>query len=124
MTEDILFVNTIPFFMNLSRKFCFTMVHHIVDRRVKTIYTTFNEVCIYYRKWEFRIINLHIYGEFAPPQSMITEQIPEGPTMNLTRANNHVIEIDRRIRVVKERAGCVRHSPPFNRIPRILLIHI
>ena len=72
MKSDILFVNTIPFFLTLNRKFCFTMVHHIVDRRVKTIYTTFNEVCIYYRKWEFRIINLHTDGEFAPLHAMIT----------------------------------------------------
>ena len=44
--------------------------------------------------------------------------------MNLTSANEHVPEIDRRIRVVKERGICVIHSLPFNRIPRLLLIHI
>ena len=57
-------------------------------------------------------------------QSMITEQIPEGPTMKLTSANKHVPEIERRIRVVKERARCVRKILLFNRIPRLLLIHI
>ena len=47
-----------------------------------------------------------------------------GPRMNLTSASEHVPEIERRIRVVKERARAVRHSLPFNRIPKILLIHI
>ena len=50
MTSDTFFVNTIPFFLNLSRKNFFTMVYHPEDRKTKTIYTAFNEVYIYYRK--------------------------------------------------------------------------
>ena len=123
MIEDILFVNTIPLFLNLNRKIWFTMVHHLADRKAKTIYTAFNEVYIHYRKRGFRIITLHTGGEFSTLQAMITEQIPGGPTMNLTSSNN-VLEIERRIRVVKERSRCVIHSLPFNRIPRLLLTHI
>ena len=44
--------------------------------------------------------------------------------MNLNSANEHVLDIYIRILVVKERAICVRHSLPFNMIPRLLLIHI
>ena len=62
---EILFVNTIPFLLTLSRNVCFTMVHYIEDRKAKKICTTFNEVYIYYRKRGFRIINLHTNGEFA-----------------------------------------------------------
>ena len=50
ITSEILFVNIIPLFLNLSRKICFAMVHHLADRKAKTIYTAFNEVYIYYRK--------------------------------------------------------------------------
>ena len=66
MTVDIFFVNTITFFLNLSRKHFFTVVHHLADRKAKTIYTAFNEVYIYYRKQIFRIITLHKDGDFAP----------------------------------------------------------
>ena len=55
---------------------------------------------------------------------MITEHMPGGPTMNLTSANEHVPEIKRIIIVVKETVICVRHSLPFNRIPRLLIIHV
>ena len=48
------------------------MINHISKSKVKTIYTAFNEVYIYYRKWAFRIINLHTDGEFAPLHAMIT----------------------------------------------------
>ena len=50
MTVEIFFVNTIPFFLTLSRPCFFTMVHHLAERRAKNIYTTLNEVYIYYRK--------------------------------------------------------------------------
>ena len=43
--------------------------------------------------------------------------------MSLTSANGNVPDIELRIRVIKERAICVRHSLPFNGIPRLLLIH-
>ena len=100
------------------------MVHHLENRKVKKIYTAFNEVHIYYRKRGFRIITLHTYGEFEPLQEIIIENMPGGPTMKLTSANENVPEIDLQIRVVKERAICVRHRLPFNRIPILLLIHI
>ena len=76
MTVDIFFVNTIPFFLTLSRNFCFTMVHHIANRKVKSIYTTFNEVYIYYINRGFMIITLHTDGEFAPLQEIILEHMP------------------------------------------------
>ena len=39
ITADIFFVNTIPFLLTLRRNVLFTMVHHIENRKVKTIYT-------------------------------------------------------------------------------------
>jgi hypothetical protein len=50
--------------------------------------------------------------------------MPAGPVVNLTSASEHVPEIERRIRVVKERARAARHSLPFNRIPKLLTIYI
>ena len=44
MTSEILFVNIIPFFLTFSRKNCFTMVQHLANRKVKTIYNALNEV--------------------------------------------------------------------------------
>ena len=101
MTAEILFLKTIQLFLILSRKKYFTMVHHLANRKVKTIYTAFNEVYIYYRNMGFRIITLHTYGELAPLQEIIIEHIPVGPTMNIFSANEHVTEIERQTRLVK-----------------------
>ena len=42
--------------------------------------------------------------------------------MNLTGANEHVTEIERGIRVVKEMSRALRHSLPYNRIPLLMTI--
>jgi hypothetical protein len=50
--------------------------------------------------------------------------MPRGPTINLASADEHVPEIERKIRVVKERTRALRHSLPFNRLPRMMTIHM
>ena len=50
--------------------------------------------------------------------------MPGGPQVNLASSNEHVPEIERRIRVVKERCRATRHSLPFQRLPKLLTIHI
>ena len=45
------------------------------------------------------------------------------PKLNLTSANKHVAEIERHIRVIKERIRAVLYSLPFHAIPQIMLTH-
>jgi hypothetical protein len=52
------------------------------------------------------------------------ESMPGGPGVNLASSNEHVPEIERRIRVVKERCRATRHSLPFQRLPKLLTMHI
>ena len=123
LTADIFFVNKIPFFLTLSRKICFAAVNHLSDRTIKTIFKAYEEIHKFYLNRGFHITRMHVDNEFAPLQVLI-QSMPGGPRVNLTSANEHVPEIERRIRVVKERARSSRHSLPFNRIPRLLTIYI
>jgi hypothetical protein len=50
--------------------------------------------------------------------------MPGGPMVNLACSNEHVPEIKRCIRVVKERCRATQHSLPFQRMPKLLTIHI
>ena len=50
--------------------------------------------------------------------------LPEGPFLNLSSKNEHVPEIKRCIRVVKEQARATRHRMPFSNIPKLLMIYI
>ena len=44
--------------------------------------------------------------------------------INLASANEHVPEIERKIRVVKEGCQAARHGLPFQRIPKLLTVQI
>ena len=116
-------MNKIPFFLTYSRKICFTSVNHLADRKVKTILQAFNEIHQLYLNRGFRITDVLVDGEFAPLQALIHE-IPGGTRVNLTSANEHVPDIERRIRVVKEGCRAIRHGLPFNKIPNLLMVYI
>jgi hypothetical protein len=73
LTADIFFVSLIPFFLTVSRNICFTTVTHLADRKAPTVFKAYNKV-----------------------REMGTEA-------NLVSADEHVLEAERRIRVVKER---------------------
>ena len=48
MTFDIFFINQISFFLTLSRKICFTMVKHLMDCKIATIFKAFEEIYTFY----------------------------------------------------------------------------
>jgi hypothetical protein len=123
LTTDIFFVNKIPFFLTLSRKICFTSVNHLTDRTISHIFKAFKEMYQYYLQRGLHIKTMHADGEFTPLKPLI-ESMPGGPMVNLASANEHVPKIERRIRVVKERCRATRHSLPFERIPKLMKIHI
>jgi hypothetical protein len=101
LTTYIFFVNKIPFFLTLSHKICFTAVNHLADRTVPQIFKAFKDMYQYYLQCGFHIKTVHADGEFAPLKPLI-ESMPDAPMISLASANEHVPEIERRIRVVKE----------------------
>ena len=120
---DLFFVNKIPFFLTLSRKICFTAVNHLANRTVLEIFKAFKEIYTYYLHCGFCITTFHADGEFAPLKPLI-ESLPGGPLVNLASRNEHVSEIERHVRVVKEQSQATRHSLPFHAIPKLMIIHI
>jgi hypothetical protein len=112
LTTDILFVNKNLFFLTLSRNIKFTAVNHLADRTMPQIFKAFKDITV-----------VHADGEFAPLKTLI-ESIPGGPVVNLASANKHVPEIECCIQVVKERCRATRHILPFERIPKIMTVHI
>jgi hypothetical protein len=123
LTTNIFFVNNIPFFLTLSQNICFTAVNHLADRTVPQIFKAFKEMYQYYLQRGFHITMVHANGEFSPLKTFI-EAMPGGPMVNLASANEHLPEIERRIRLVKEQCRVTRHSLPFHTIPKLMTIYI
>ena len=55
---------------------------------------------------------------------MVYKHIPGGPRINLTSENEHIQEIGRQIRAIKEITRAVRYSLPFNKTPKLITIYI
>ena len=124
LMEDLFFVNSIPFFLNLSRKIFFSSVKHLANRELNSTFKAFKEIYIYYMKRGFHITTLNLDGEFSQLQAMVYENIPGGPRINITSAKKHVSDIKRLLRVVKERTRAVRHNLHFNKSLKLLTLYI
>jgi hypothetical protein len=120
---DIFFVNTIPFFVTLSRSLYFTTVTHLPNRKLGEIFKALKGIFYYYLQRGFRVTCITGDGEFASLEQF-TNLLMGAPRLNLTSANEHEPFIERRIRVVKERVRSIRHSLPFQTIPKVILTHM
>ena len=87
------------------------------------MFKEFKEICQCHLQRGFRVTEVHMDGEFEPLKQLI-ESLPGGPAVNLASAKEHVPEIEHRIRAAKERCRAVCHGLPFQRIPKLLMIHI
>jgi hypothetical protein len=123
LTLDIFFINKVPFFLTMRRRICFTAVNHLANRTITEFFKAFMEIYQYYLRRGCRNTIVHADGEFAPLTPLIAS-MPAGPLLNLASPKDHVPEIERRVRVVKERCRAARHGLPFTRIPKLLTIHI
>jgi hypothetical protein len=66
---------------------------------------------------------VHANHEFDALQSFIND-MPRAPRLNITSADEHVPEVERCIRVIKERVRAIRHSLPFDQVPQMITIHM
>ena len=121
-TAGVFFVNRIPFFVSLSRKIDFTGVSRLKVRTVEIIFDAFKAVFRLYIQKGFHIQTVHVNDEFGVLKYLI-QNTPAGPRVNLTSANKHVTEIERRIHVVKDRSHAFFHSLMFNLTPKLMTIH-
>jgi hypothetical protein len=74
-----------------------------------------------YRSRGFKVNNFLCDGEFEPLRGSIHDM---GGQINVTSNNEHVGDIERYIRTIKERARSAYHLTPFKKIPVIMVQHL
>jgi uncharacterized membrane protein YgcG len=116
---DIMFVNKIPFLITTSRGLHFGTVENLANRQVPTVHAALKRVLAVYHRRGFRVTTLLADPEFQPLQEIFAPV-----SFNLCAQNEHVPEIERYIRTVKDRTRSGYNSLPFERIPRLVLIRL
>ena len=117
LTIDIMFVNNLPFFVTKSRGIQFTTVEYLKDRRVATINSVLQSVLNLYTSRG--LIVDEIFGDYEFEVLRTWH-----PNLNTTSANEHVPNIERHIRTIKDSTRSTYCMLPFRRLPCIALIHL
>jgi Reverse transcriptase (RNA-dependent DNA polymerase) len=116
---DIFFVQGYPFFVTLSRNIKFNTVEALPDMESDTLLTASDNVFNIYSRRGFQVKNMMMDMQFSPLKDAL---LARGVTLNVASAQEHVGEIERFIRVLKERARALRSRLPFTKLPHRLVV--
>ena len=114
---DIMFINKIAFFVTISRNLKFATIEALLNRQIPTIIQRLKSVTALYRHRGFKISAILADNEFEAIR-------PQFPMLNCAAANEHVPEVERFIRTIKDRVRSTYRMLPYKRIPRTMLIHL
>ena len=118
---DIMFVNKIPFLTSISRHIRFGTAQHIKNQQGTTIFNGIRAIHQVYLQRGFQIRNAFMDGQFEPLRGNLAEL---GIVLNTASNDEHVPEIERQIRTVKERTRAIYCTLPFKKMPRRLIIEM
>jgi hypothetical protein len=113
---DLFYVLGIGFSLSTSRNIRYLSCHYIADRTKPNLKKCIAADLAVYRTRGFTPTNIHADGEFSTLQ-------PDFPDVQFTicAAEDHVPEIERAIRTVKENIRTTIHGMPYSRLPRVLV---
>jgi hypothetical protein len=118
LTGDIFFVNKIMFLVTRSRHIQFSTVETIPNRKPETVLKALLNVRNVYRRRGFNITHLLFDGEYECLRGdMASVQI----TLNTASNDEHVPDIERFIRTLKERTRAIYNTLPFKKMLTVLL---
>ena len=120
LSADIMYIDRVPFLLTISRDIQFTTVERLVDKRTTSLEKGLLKVCGLYKRRGFVVKTCLADLEFESTRGILTKN---QVILNTCAPSEHVPEIERRIRTVKERVRAVIISLPFSRIPRPMVIH-
>ncbi|KAG7345084.1 hypothetical protein IV203_032615 [Nitzschia inconspicua] len=114
MATDILFVNKIPFLLTVSRDLHFVTVCDLPNWQLPTVEQELLKVVCLYEHCGFHVTSLLCDPEFEDLQ-------PTFPYLNPCSANEHVPEVERMIRTIKDRIRSVYVTLPYRHLPRLMV---
>jgi hypothetical protein len=116
---DIMFVNGLPFLVSISRKIKSTTVEYLIGRKQHHLVNSIKKIVNLYKQRGFTIETALMDREFE----CLRGDLPE-LNLNTTAASEHVPDVERQIRVLKERSRAIRSTLPFKAIPGRIIIEL
>jgi len=107
-------INKIPFVITISRHIHFGTAELMRNKSKKTIMTSIQQVVRAYHARGFRVCNILGDGGFECVRDNLADM---GITLNCASRNEHVPEVERYIRTIKERVRAIASVLPFKQYP-------
>ena len=119
LTADVMFVNGNAFLVTRSRRIRLLTAEYIPARTAGQLSSSVKKIVNLYARAGFTVDVVLMDQEF----DKIVDEILLAE-VNTTAAREHVAEIERAIRVIKERCRGILSTLPFKYLPRRVLIHL
>ena len=113
-----MFVNRIPFLTSIIRNIKFTTAETLHNLTTSQLVQCVPNVKALYKKRGFNVTTALMDGEFVPIMTSLPNM---GVSLNTACASEHVPEIERQNRVIKERSRACRHSLPFKMVTKLMI---
>lgn len=118
---DVMYVNGIPFAVSISRAIKFCTVEALENRKAETLLTSLKRIRATYARRGFLANMIAADNEFASLEGPLSN---EGMALNVVARDEHVPEIERHIRTLKERCRAVFNTLPFNKMPNRMIVEL
>ena len=121
LVADVMFVNKIPFLVSCSRNINLITIEHVPSpkRTASQLGYLLQRIIRVYARAGFTIQTILMDNEFEKVRDHIHDA-----TLNTPAASEHVGEIERKIRVIKERCRGIICTLPYTRLPQQMVVHL
>jgi hypothetical protein len=116
---DTMYINGMSFLTTISRHIMYRTTEWVPNKTAKAYRSALDNVFRLYNLAGFRIRSIHCDNEYRSLMQEL-ETIYE-VKMNYSNAQEHVPEVERSIRVIKERFRATFHRLPFTKLPATMV---
>ena len=116
---DIMKVNKIPFLVSISDHIHYGTSTAMPDMTEETMFSVLKELDQFYMRRGFKINVVLADKQFQCLDNSLAER---QMMLNIAAQDEHVPQVERYIRVLKERMRCAIHNTPFTKIPPRMVI--
>jgi hypothetical protein len=119
LTADVMFVNGVPFLVSLARGLNLLTCEFLPVRTTKSLASRIEDIKHLYGRGGFTVGTILMDNEFKKVRALVPSL-----HINTTAAKDHVPEIERCIRLIKEWGRGYLNTLPFQKIPQLILIEL
>ncbi|KAL7466217.1 hypothetical protein ACHAXS_006508 [Conticribra weissflogii] len=119
LAANVMFVDRVPFLVTVSRGIKFITIEHTPQQTVYQFKQSLTRVMQIYARAGFTVQTILVDGQYEPLKQQLLNIV-----VNTTASSEHVGEVERTLRVIKEQARATVSGLPYQRMPRRILIEL